>query len=96
MQNEFNQQMSASQVISQSSAVNCQSCGSAFFETSIIFRKLSKILTGSSSDQLVPIMGYRCQDCHEILRETIPPELVEAMFGDDESDDDDSTKIINI
>jgi len=88
MENFQQPQMSASQVFSQSTGVSCEGCGSIFFEASVIFRKVSKIVTGTSNDQLVPVMAYRCQDCLQPLAETIPAEVLNELMKDSQSDDD--------
>lgn len=95
MQQNFQQpQMSAEQVFSQSTGITCDGCGSMFFEASVIFRKVSKIVTGTPNDQLVPIMAYRCQDCLQPLVETLPPQLIDELVraeGDGDVDEDTDT-----
>ena len=89
MEQNFNQpQMTAAQVFSQSTQVNCSECNSMFFEQSVLFRKVSKIITGTPTDQLVPVMVYRCQDCLQPLTETMPPELISELIGEDEDSTD--------
>lgn len=89
MEQNFNQpQMTAAQVFSQSVRVSCTECDSMFFEQSVVFRKVSKIITGTQTDQLVPIMVYRCQDCLTPLVETMPPELISELIGEDEDSSD--------
>ena len=38
----------------------------------MIIKKISKIITGTSTDQLAPIQILRCCDCGEILKESLP------------------------
>ena len=43
--------------------VKCEECGKIYFEKVTIIKKISKLLTGSPEDQLVPMETYVCKSC---------------------------------
>jgi uncharacterized Zn finger protein len=46
--------------------VSCEKCGSTFFREVVLMKKISKLLTGSNEDSIVPFPTYRCDDCNHI------------------------------
>ena len=58
--------------------LKCSSCNCIFFEPVFIMKKISKIVTGTPNDQLVPIQVLRCSDCGEVLLDSVPnPKFLE-------------------
>jgi uncharacterized Zn finger protein len=47
----------------QQPTVACESCGHTYFREVVILKKVSKLLTGSSEDTLVPFPTYKCDSC---------------------------------
>ena len=47
----------------QQPTVACEECGHTYFREVVILKKVSKLLTGSSEDTLVPFPTYRCDSC---------------------------------
>lgn len=58
--------------LSEQPTLKCSSCDGLFFTPSFIVKKISKIITGQSTDQLAPIQLLRCADCGEVLKESVP------------------------
>lgn len=58
--------------LSEQPTLKCSGCGGLFFTPSFIVKKISKIITGQTTDQLAPIQVLRCADCGEVLKESIP------------------------
>jgi hypothetical protein len=54
--------------------VTCK-CGNDVFIPGLMFRKVSKFLTGSGKDGIIPIEIYCCSKCNEPLEDTLPPAL---------------------
>jgi hypothetical protein len=50
-------------------SVKCEKCESLFFEEVTMIKKVSKLLTGSSEDTIVPFPTYRRADCHYVNEE---------------------------
>ena len=46
--------------------IKCEKCESMWFEEVTMIKKVSKLLTGSSEDTIVPFPTYRCADCHHV------------------------------
>jgi len=61
--------------LSKSTELVCEYCKHNVFIPAIMFRKISKIITGGKSDAIIPIEAYCCGDCGEICEELLPPEL---------------------
>jgi DNA-directed RNA polymerase subunit RPC12/RpoP len=49
--------------------VTCEECGSKYFKEVVMIKKVSKLMTGSSQDTIVPFPTYRCADCKHINEE---------------------------
>ena len=46
--------------------VVCESCGNIYFKEVTLIKKVSKIMTGSSDDTLVPFPTYMCEKCGHV------------------------------
>jgi hypothetical protein len=57
--------------------VNCEKCGMDLFLPSMKFKKVSRLLTGTPNDQIVPIEVFVCANCGTILKELLPKGLKE-------------------
>lgn len=69
--------------LSKSTGIVCASCNGLFFEQSMILRKFSKLYTMTPTDQVVPVMFFRCVDCGEPMKEFFPEGMtdVEQRLG---------------
>jgi hypothetical protein len=43
--------------------VVCEKCDSIYFKEVVLIKIVSKLMTGSSEDTIVPFPSYRCDDC---------------------------------
>ncbi len=55
--------------------IKCPTCEGIFFKEVMMLRKAPALLTGQGRDALVPIPIMRCDDCGDIIPETVPPGL---------------------
>ena len=55
--------------------MKCQECGGTVFIPGTKFLKISKIVTGTKNDAIIPVELYLCGDCGEINQELLPNEL---------------------
>ena len=46
--------------------VKCEECESIWFEEVTMIKKVSKLLTGSNEDTIVPFPTYRCAECKHV------------------------------
>ena len=63
------------QLLKDSKGQECPNCGSKFFKTVFLMRTVSKFLTQTPQDMVVPIPVWRCDDCGtpmERMDPTIP------------------------
>lgn len=61
--------------LSQAEEITCQECGGSVFIPGNKFLKISKIITGTPQDAIIPVELYLCGDCGEINQELLPKEL---------------------
>jgi len=53
----------------QQPTVLCENCGSHYFKEVVILKKVSKLITGSPEDTLVPFPTYMCNGCGHVNEE---------------------------
>ena len=58
--------------------VVCEQCANTTFGEVFSFKKVSKLLTGSSQDALVPFPRYKCEACGHINEEFRMPEWLKG------------------
>jgi DNA-directed RNA polymerase subunit RPC12/RpoP len=61
--------------LSKATEMKCQECGGTVFIPGTKFLKISKIVTGTPNDAIIPVELYLCGDCGEINKELLPKEL---------------------
>ena len=61
--------------LSKAKEIKCQNCGGTVFIPGTKFLKISKIVTGTPNDAIIPVELYLCGDCGEICEELLPKEL---------------------
>lgn len=49
-----------------SETISCEKCGSMYFREVIYIKKVSKLLTGSPEDTIVPFPIYKCDSCGHV------------------------------
>ena len=52
--------------------IKCTQCGGKYFTPAVMFKKVSKLLTGAPEDQIAPINIFACKDCNTPLEELMP------------------------
>tara|TARA_B110000503_G_scaffold130640_1_gene204262 strand:+ start:995 stop:1249 length:255 start_codon:yes stop_codon:yes gene_type:complete len=61
--------------LSKATEIECQDCKGTIFIPANKFLKVSKLVTGTPNDAIVPVEIYVCGDCGEIIEELLPNEL---------------------
>lgn len=61
--------------LSKAKEISCQECGGTVFIPGTKFLKISKMVTGTPNDAIIPVELYLCGDCGEICEELLPNEL---------------------
>jgi uncharacterized Zn finger protein len=46
--------------------VKCDDCGGTLFKEVFLLKRVSKLLTGSSEDSMVPFPIYKCDTCGHV------------------------------
>lgn len=57
---------------SQTTALECENCGSELFQEVLMVRKISKILIGAPQDMLQPLAIFACVKCHHVNEDLKP------------------------
>lgn len=57
--------------------IKCESCQATEFREVFVLKKVSKLLTGTSEDTIVPIPMWACTHCGNILKESNPLEKIQ-------------------
>ena len=60
---------------SKATEIECQECKGTVFIPANKFLKVSKIVTGTPNDAIIPVELYLCGDCGEIVEELLPEQL---------------------
>jgi len=64
-----NQQRVSLEMMKNATEIKCEKCENDTFEEVLKLRKISKILTGSQKDTLVPMPMFACKKCGHINKE---------------------------
>lgn len=65
--------------LSQTSTYTCPQCKSAFFEQSLLLRKMSKFLSGTDTDAYIPISVINCKQCGLLAKEALDPRIRQIL-----------------
>jgi len=55
--------------LKQQPTISCENCNKNYFKEVVQIKKVSKILTGSSEDTIVPFPTYMCESCGHVNEE---------------------------
>lgn len=61
--------------LSQAKEMECSVCNGTVFIPGTKFLKISKIITSTPQDAIIPVEVYLCGDCGEINQELLPKEF---------------------
>jgi uncharacterized Zn finger protein len=50
----------------------CEECGHSVFQEGVLLRKISRFVTGTSQDALMPIPVFSCSKCGHVNEEFMP------------------------
>ena len=53
-------------------AIACEECGHGVFQEGVLLRKISRFVTGTSQDALMPIPVFACSKCGHVNAEFMP------------------------
>ena len=61
--------------LNKSKPMVCNNCGYDVFLPAVKFRTISKIITGTPQDVMIPVDVYCCGECGAVKEELIPVEI---------------------
>lgn len=61
--------------ITKTTAIECEKCGGGIFVQGFGFRRISKLVSGKTKDEVLPVELFLCGDCGEVLNELLPTGL---------------------
>jgi hypothetical protein len=65
--------------LSTSTPLVCEECGDDTFLSAIKMRKISKLITGTPQDMVIPIDCFLCSNCGALNKELLP-EAVKHLY----------------
>ena len=69
------QQVKLNFSLDKTTPIICERCNNSTFQESVLIRKASKFLTGTSQDAIIPIPTFCCSKCGHVNEEFLPAEL---------------------
>jgi len=64
-----NQQRVSLEMMKNATDIKCESCGHDQFEEILKLKKISKLMTGSNKDTLIPIPLFACKKCGHVNKD---------------------------
>ena len=55
--------------LSKAKSIKCDECGAEIFMPAMKFKTVSKLLTGSKEDQIIPIQVFVCMACGAVPKQ---------------------------
>jgi len=55
--------------LKQQLTVECEKCQSKYFKEVVLIKQVSKLMTGSSEDTMVPFPTYMCVECGHVNKD---------------------------
>jgi uncharacterized Zn finger protein len=67
-QKELNMNVS----LKDTTTIDCEECGHSVFQEGVLLRKISRFVTGTAQDALMPIPVFSCAKCGHVNTEFMP------------------------
>jgi 5-methylcytosine-specific restriction endonuclease McrA len=61
--------------LSQAQDLNCLHCGGEYFINAVMVKKISKFVTGTANDAVLPVDVLLCGNCGKPLEDLLPKEF---------------------
>lgn len=63
------------QYLKDSKGVSCEKCNHVLFVEKYALRKISRLITGSPSDTVIPVPVFSCSSCGHVNSDFLPKEF---------------------
>lgn len=70
-----NQQAQPKIDVSQAKDMNCTKCNNPYFIQAVMVKKISRFVTGTTNDAILPIDVFLCGNCGQPMEELLPKEF---------------------
>ena len=70
-----NQQAQPKIDLSQAKDMNCSKCNNQYFIQAVMVKKISRFVTGTTNDAILPIDVFLCGNCGQPMEELLPKEF---------------------
>lgn len=70
------QEMNMNVSLKDTTPIACEECGNEVFQEGVFLRKVSRFMTGTAQDALLPIPVFACSKCGHVNEEFMPKERV--------------------
>jgi len=61
--------------LSQAKDMNCPHCNNQYFIQAVMVKKISRFVTGTTQDAVLPIDVFLCGNCGQVLEDLLPREF---------------------
>jgi hypothetical protein len=66
------QEINMNVALKDTTAIVCEECSNNVFQEGVLLRKVSRFMTGTTQDALMPIPVFSCGRCHHVNSEFLP------------------------
>mgnify|MGYP000959739327 CR=1 FL=1 len=58
-------------------AIVCEECGGEVFIEGLMLRKVSRFMTGTLNDAIMPLNIFMCANCHHVNAQFMPKDVLD-------------------
>lgn len=77
MSNEIKMNVS----LKDTTAIVCEECGGEVFIEGLMLRKVSRFMTGTLNDAIMPLNIFMCAKCHHVNSQFMPKDVLDNGSG---------------
>ena len=66
------QEINMNVALKDTTGIQCEECGHEVFREGVLLRKVSRFVTGTSQDALMPIPVFSCSKCGHVNKDFMP------------------------
>ena len=66
------QEINMNVALKDTTAITCEECGNEVFQEGVLLRKVSRFVTGTAQDVLMPIPVFACIKCGHVNADFMP------------------------
>jgi hypothetical protein len=68
------QEVNMNVALKDTTPIKCEECGNEVFQEGVMLRRVSRFMTGTAQDALMPIPVFACSKCGHVNSDFLPKE----------------------